>query len=179
MQKQINELRAQLTKEKAKREKLLDLYTDNLITKEEFRERNDSANVLISQLEEESRALELKSQQSSDYAAELEKIETCFKELYRPGHIMSKEEVDEMAGAMIDRIDVVPVNSTEMKLEIKLKTSLAWRIFFACGICVSRRLSMLRQRIWSYATSISAALVGGHSRSRSCVMLSISSSPKL
>ena len=32
---------------------------------------------------------------------------------------------------------------------------------------------MLRQRIWSYATSISAALVGGYIRSRSCVMLSI------
>ena len=48
-----------------------------------------------------------------------------------------------------------------------------WRIFPACGICISRRLSMLRQRIWSYATSISAALVGGHTRSRSCVMLSI------
>ncbi len=27
-----------------------------------------------------------------------------------------------------------------------------WRIFPACGICISRRLSMLRQRIWSYAT---------------------------
>ena len=27
-----------------------------------------------------------------------------------------------------------------------------WHIFPACGICISRRLSMLRQRIWSYAT---------------------------
>jgi len=32
---------------------------------------------------------------------------------------------------------------------------------------------MLRHRIWSYATSISAACVGGYIRSRSCVMLSI------
>ena len=29
---------------------------------------------------------------------------------------------------------------------------------------------MLRHRIWSYATSLSAALVGGHSRSRFSVM---------
>jgi DNA invertase Pin-like site-specific DNA recombinase len=124
-QKQINELRAQLTREKAKREKLLDLYTENDITREEFRERNGSSNVLISQLEEDIHALELKSQQSSDYAAELTKIETYFKELYCPGHIMSKDEVDEMAKTMIDRIDVVPVNSTEMKLEVRLKTSLS------------------------------------------------------
>ena len=32
---------------------------------------------------------------------------------------------------------------------------------------------MLRQRIWSYATSISAASIGGHTRSRFSVMLSV------
>ena len=37
-----------------------------------------------------------------------------------------------------------------------------WRIFLACGICVSRRLSMLRQRIrGANATSLTAASVGG------------------
>ncbi len=122
-QKQINELRTQLTKEKAKREKLLDLYTDNLISKEEFRERNGNMNVLISQLEEDIHTLEAKALESADYAAELARIEEYFRTLYRPGHLMAKEEVDEMAKAIIDRIDVVPVNRTEMKLEVKLKTS--------------------------------------------------------
>lgn len=54
--------------------------------------------------------------------------------------------------------------------------------YYACYFCCAvahifppelislLRLSMLRHRIWSYATSISAVLVGGHSRSRSCVM---------
>lgn len=124
-QKQINELKARLTKEKAKREKLLDLYTDDMITRDEFRERNGSANVLISQLEEDIRTLETRSQETADYAAELQKIEQYFRTLCCPGHIMDKEEVDEMAKAMIDRINVVPVNSTEMKLEVKLKTSLS------------------------------------------------------
>ena len=37
-----------------------------------------------------------------------------------------------------------------------------WRIFLACGICISRRLSMLRQRIrGANATSLTAASVGG------------------
>ena len=35
------------------------------------------------------------------------------------------------------------------------------------------RLSMLRQRIWSYATYTHRRTVGGHTRSRSCVMPSI------
>ena len=122
-QKQINELRTQLTKEKAKREKLLDLYTEGDISRDEFRERNGNSNVLISQLEEDIHQLETKASQSADYAAEMQKIEEYFKTLYRPGHLMSKDEVDEMAKTMIDRIDVVPVNRTEMKLEVKLKTS--------------------------------------------------------
>jgi hypothetical protein len=122
-QKQINELRTQLTREKAKREKLLDLYTEGDISRDEFRERNGNSNVLIAQLEEDIFQLETKASQTADYAAEMQKIEEYFRTLYRPGHIMSKEEVDEMAKTMIDRIDVVPVNRTEMKLEIKLKTS--------------------------------------------------------
>lgn len=122
-QKQINELRTQLTKEKAKREKLLDLYTEGDISRDEFRERNGNSNVLIAQLEEDIFQLETKASQTADYAAEMQKIEEYFRTLYRPGHIMSKEEVDEMAKTMIDRIDVVPVNRTEMKLEVKLKTS--------------------------------------------------------
>ena len=41
-QKQINELRTQLTKEKNKREKLLDLYTEGDISRDEFRERKEA-----------------------------------------------------------------------------------------------------------------------------------------
>ncbi len=123
-QKQINELKARLAKECAKREKLLDLYTEGDISREEFRERNGTSNVLIAQLEEEIYRLETKADQTADYAAEMQKIEQYFKTLYRPGHIMSEDEVDELAKTMIDRIDVVPVNGSEMKLEVKLKTNL-------------------------------------------------------
>ena len=124
MQKQINELKARLTKETAKREKLLDLCTDGIISKDEFRTRNDGANVLISQLEEEIHALEQKAEDTADCAKEMEKIETYFRTMYHPDRQMTKDEVDEMAKAIIDRIDVVPVNGNTMKLEVKLKTDL-------------------------------------------------------
>ena len=38
---------------------------------------------------------------------------------------MTKEQIDELAGTIIDRIDVVPMNRSSMKLEIKLKTGLS------------------------------------------------------
>lgn len=130
IQQQINEMTALLTKEKAKREKLLDLYTDNLISRDEFCERNDSVNVLISQLENDIHTLELKAKEKVDYAMEMEKIEKYFRTMYTPGHQMSHDEVDELTKAIIDRIDVVPINEESMKLEVKLKTDLASEIAY-------------------------------------------------
>lgn len=124
-QRQINELKVHLEKEKAKREKLLDLYTDDAITRDEFKKRNDASNVLISQLEEDIFALEKKATEKSDYAAELRKIEQYFKTMYCPVGDMTTAQVDELAKTIIDRIDVVPMNKNSMKLEIKLKTGLS------------------------------------------------------
>lgn len=123
--RQINELKAQLEKEKAKREKLLDLYTDDVISREEFRKRNEGANLLISQLEENVAELEEAASRKVDYASELKKIEEYFNTMYCPEGDMTKEQVDELARTIIDRIDVVPVNENTMKLEIKLKTGLS------------------------------------------------------
>ena len=124
-EKQIIGMRTKLEKEKAKREKLLDLYTEDVIDRDEFKKRNDSANVLISQLEEDITTLEKTSLEKKDYAKELAKIEQYFKTMYCPDGDMTKEQVDELAKTIIDHIDVIPVNKTEMKLEIKLKTGLS------------------------------------------------------
>ena len=121
-QKELNSLRARLEKEKAKREKLLDAYTEDLITKAEFKERNDASNITINDLEEEIYAIEKKAAESDDYVRELEKIEKYFKEMYSPDRDMTRDEVDEMVLTIIDRINVIPRNEECMKLEIKLKT---------------------------------------------------------
>ena len=123
--RQINELKLQLEKEKAKREKLLDLYTEDVISREEFKRRNDNANVLISQLEEDIAELEKSAEEKVDYVSELKKIEGYFNTMYCPEGDMTKEQVDELARTIIDRIDVVPTNKNSMKLEIKLKTGLS------------------------------------------------------
>ena len=124
-QKQINEMKIRLEHEKAKREKLLDLYTDDAITRDEFKKRNDSANVLISQLEDDIAELEKSASEKVDYVSELNKIENYFKTMYCPEGDMTKEQIDELARTIIDRIDVVPMNKNSMKLEIKLKTGLS------------------------------------------------------
>lgn len=120
--KQINDLKIRLQKERAKRDKLLELYIDGTISKPEFTERNDGVNILISELEEDIHQLETKSIESDEYIRDIRNIEDYFKNMYKPSKKMNNEQVDEMVKAIVDRIDVVPKNAESMKLEIKLKT---------------------------------------------------------
>ena len=120
----LHELQTRLAKEKAKREKLFDAYTEDLIPKEEFRERNAASNALISRLEEEITAAARRASEKADYAGELAKIGQYFRTMYAPDHIMTQMEVDEMVRAVVDRIDVIPLDETAVKLEVKLKTGL-------------------------------------------------------
>ena len=41
--------------------------------------------------------------------------------MYSPDTDMDNTDVDEMTKAIIDRIDVIPINEKQMRLEIKLK----------------------------------------------------------
>ncbi len=120
--KEIASLQARIEKEMRKKEKLLDLYTDDKIQKEEFTKRNDTANIIISDLEEAIRQIKSRYGQSEDYANELKKIEEYFRTSYNPDCKMDKEQIDDMVSVVIDRIDVLPMSKTEMRLEIKLKT---------------------------------------------------------
>ena len=120
-QRQINDIKARIDKEKYKREKLLDLYVDGSIEKKEFAERNDSINVLISQLEENLFELEGKAQEDIEYLNNVKKIQRYFETMYSPDKTMDNTDVDEMTKAIIDRIDVIPINEDQMRLEVKLK----------------------------------------------------------
>lgn len=122
---QIDTMKLALKKEKARREKLLDLYTDSVISREEFKDRNDKSNLLISQFEEDIAKAEKQAEEKADYASEMRKIEKYFRTMYRPDGDMSRQQADELARTIIDRIDVIPVNRNSMKLEIKLKTGLS------------------------------------------------------
>ena len=120
-QKQINDVKSRIDREKQKREKLLDLYVDGAIDKKEFTERNDGLNILISRLEEDLFELECKAKDDSEYLNNVKKIQRYFETMYSPVTDMDNTDVDEMTKAIIDRIDVIPINEKQMRLEIKLK----------------------------------------------------------
>lgn len=120
--KQIESLERQLYIETNKREKLLELYIDGVVNKQEFTKRNDNYSVLISNLEQEITELKKAREQDSDYYNSIKRIEKYFLTMYDTTAEMTKEQVDEMTNALVDKIFVTAINGNTMKLSIKLKT---------------------------------------------------------
>lgn len=122
--KEIEKMKQVLEKEKLRREKLLDAFTDEIITREEFKERNTKSTALIAQLENDIKNCEEKKNGEDTFMKEIKKVENFFRNMYLPEGEMSKKQIDEMVKEIIDRIDAEPVDGHTMNIEIKLKTGI-------------------------------------------------------
>ncbi len=132
--RQIETLKARLEKENAKRDKLLELYVDGTITKSEFSDRNIKIGVEITNLEEDIAELQKRNVSEKEYRRELKEIENYFRTMYNPDEKMTKEQVDTMTEAIVERITVIPINKHNMKLDILLKTGNCGKIPYSSGL---------------------------------------------
>ena len=132
-------------------------HEEDIITKKEFKERNGEQNVYISQLEEELFALENSAKDESDYFKNLQEIKKMFKKMYDPNSNMDKDEDDNLVKTLVDRIDVVPVSATEMRLEVKIKVSSSFKemTYIRNGLRYGARSgNIVKKMIESYENSI-------------------------
>ena len=156
-QRKVQSLKNQLEKERNRRNKLLELLEEDIITKKEFKERNGEQNVFISQLEEELFALENSVKDESEYFKNLQDIKKMFKKMYDPNSPMDKDAVDNLVKTLVDRIDVVPVSETEMRLEVKIKVSSSFKemTYIRNGLRYGARSgNIVKKMIESYENSI-------------------------
>ena len=156
-ERKIQSLKSQLEKERNRRNKLLELLEEDIITKAEFKERNGCQNVFISQLEEELHELENSAQDESQYFKDIQEVKKLFLDMYDPEMEMTKEQVDNLVKTLVDRIDVVPVSDTEMALELKLKvsTTVEKMAYIRNGLRYGARSGIiLKKMIESYENSI-------------------------
>lgn len=107
-----------------KKEKLLELYTDGMITKAEFGKRNDALNMDIETQEHKIRGLQRDKEAEKAYVKRLTEIRDFFTRLFATDpdiNEMTDEQMDDIIQAVIERINVTAVDPTSMKLTILLK----------------------------------------------------------
>ena len=122
LRRELNALQVQLDRENQKREKLLELYMDATITKDEFAKRNTKCSEVIDEIEKEMEFKKAKTLDDEQYAKSVRRVGDYLRAMYERTGAMTKSDVDEMTKNIIDRIEVVPINDTEMKLQIRLMT---------------------------------------------------------
>lgn len=116
----VKELEKELSALKKKKEKLLDLFTDDIISKVEFKERNSLIDTSIVSIK-----TQLSEINQSANPNNIQKIfiDTCnmVKEFVKNNSELSKQQINDISDLIIESITITPVDKTTMRFDIKLK----------------------------------------------------------
>ena len=154
-QKEINNLQVQLDKYNKKKEKILDLYTDGLITKEDFKIQNDKLNTGINVTQNSLQDLQKKKINVKETEKHLTKMRDMIKDIINnKNNCLTNDDVDSFVSFLIERIDVsADNNSKTMKINIILKNGKTYPTNFnrSSGhiikqICPERNITFKRIR---------------------------------
>jgi len=117
--KDINKILDQINQIKKKKDKLLDLVMNDYITKQEFRERNETLNRELNVLKEELKKYEELRDAKRNVRDQLKLMEEFLKKEYN----LDREVPEELIDAFLDKIYVEAGEIDNLvKLEINLKT---------------------------------------------------------
>lgn len=120
--KRIKELTAELDSLEKKKTKLLDLYTDDVITKAEFKEKNQSLNSAIADIKERLSEVREQSESNNTFLKDIAYIRSLVKSYESLEGSLTRDQINDICEVLIESIIVYPVNSSKMKIQIKLKT---------------------------------------------------------
>lgn len=121
----VKELEKEIASNERKKEKLLDLYSDDIITKSEFKERNTVLQANISELKKQLSSA-LKSCDAHDNISKsITEIKSIIKSLSedkdKPEMIYNRDYINDVCDVLVDRIVVYAVDKQTMRIEIRLK----------------------------------------------------------
>lgn len=120
--KRIKELTSELDSLEKKKTKLLDLYTDDVITKAEFKERNQSLNSAIADTKERLSEARKQSETDSTFLKDIAYIRNLIKSYESFEGSLTREQINDVCEILIDSITIYPIDKATMKIQIKLKT---------------------------------------------------------
>lgn len=122
----ISSLQEQINKLEKKKNKLIDLYSEDMISKQEFKTKNDEINEQMFALKKAINDKQKETQPKTDIQNHLMKIKKSLLELIadRKDYTLdtiSKDYIDNVCNILLDKILVFPVDKNTLKLEIYLQ----------------------------------------------------------
>ena len=150
--REAEEMQKQIAALETKKEKLLDLYTDDAITKTEFRNRNDALNTDITRLKMQLNELRRESRGKSELLRDMKDIRNAFNNdlVVRDG-VLDRQTVNDMSDLLIDKIVVYPEKARTMRLEVCLKLGITEERH--CPSLTPRSETIVKKMIESYQNS--------------------------
>lgn len=119
--KQIDELNNLLNREKEKKENLLDLYTDGIIGKMEFSERNHKLASNITDILSQITKLKENSEDTS-IVVKVNTIKSQIETICIGDDDLTKEQIDQFVFDLVEKIEITPVNNNQMNITVFLRT---------------------------------------------------------
>lgn len=119
---QINALNQRIKRAEKKKEKLLELYMDECITRSEFVSRNENIGKEIDEIKAELDAVAKKSNYGKSFDDTIRNIELYLSRMYDKDSDMSKEQIDILMDTLVQKIVVYPVDEISQRVEVVFKT---------------------------------------------------------
>lgn len=159
----IKEIEKEISSLEKKKEKLLDLYTDDCISKSEFKNRNETLQATITELRKQLSQVKQKNKAVGNITGNILRIKEMIsgvsnglQEESTNSIITNKEYIDDVCELLIDRIVVYAVDKKTMRLEIQLKLGNNYETEYSrpvqsSGIMVKKMIPEHRMRNVYYA----------------------------
>lgn len=119
--KRKKELEKELSALKKKKEKLLDLFTDDIISKAEFKERNSTIDASIASIKTQISTINQNTSFSNSVIKNLTEVCNMVKNFVTNNGELTRQQINDFCELLIESITVTPVEKTTMRLDIKLK----------------------------------------------------------
>lgn len=126
---QIKNIDKEIKSLEKKKDKLLDLYADDAITKIEFKQRNNALQATLTELNKKASSLESEKKDNIETEKVLLKIKEMItsisgdnnKETSIVSSDLQKDYIDDICSVLVDSITVYAIDKNSMKICIKLK----------------------------------------------------------
>ena len=155
-EKTVNRATDDLLKEiesiEAKKDKLLDLYTEDAITKSDFKSRNDRLNTELTRLRTRLSDMRKDTMSKNDMIKNVRNIRKAFdRELRTNNGNLDRQTVNDLSDMLIDTITVFPEEGSTMRIEVRLKLGMTEEREYAGAM--PRSGIIMKKMIESYQNS--------------------------